>query len=355
MKSVFNILILVAISISTNIYAKENKTYKLSLATTWGSTAKPVINASLNMAKYAKEMSNGQLIIKIDFSNKHKAPLGVFDMVKNGQYDMAHTASYYWKGKDIDLFPFAAMPFGMTASELYAWFYYGDGLKLMQKAYAKHNILSFPGGNSGVQMGGWFKKEINSIQDFKGLKMRIPGFAGEVLSKVGVLVTNIPPSELYTSLERNTIDALEWVSPAMDIKMGFHKVAPYYYTAWHEASSETQFLVNKKVFEKLPVHLQKILKNAMKLAAYDLYIEIYHLNAKALKKMNKDYPNIKIRTLPKKVLNKLKGINRQLRKEVSKKSELLKEILDSQEKYMKDVRKWTEMSDYAYFKDNIDD
>ncbi len=343
---------LLSISLCTTLYAKD-KVYKLKMATTWGKTTKPLINVPMNAAKYAKVLSNGQLIIKVDTAEKHKSPLGVFDMVKAGKYDMAHSASYYWKGKDINLFPFASMPFGMTASELYAWFYHGGGLDLMKKAYAKHNMLSFPGGNTGMQMGGWFKKEINSIEDLKGLKMRIPGFAGEIMSKVGVLVTNMPGGELYTSLERNTLDALEWVGPSMDIKMGFHKVAPYYYTAWHEPGTEAQFLVNQKSLDKLPDYLKEVLYKSMKLASYDMYIENYHLNAQAWEKMKKEFPNIKVKTFPKKVLDKLKQVNQELRQEMSKKSPLLKEILDSQENYMKKIREWTEMSDYIYFKDNL--
>ena len=255
--------------LSTAAFAKD-RVYKWKLATTWGSTLSPFIDAPTNMAKLAKEMSNGRLDIRVDAANKHKAPLGILDMVKGGQYEMGHSASYYWKGKDINTLPFTTMPFGMTAPEQYAWFYYGGGLELMQKAYKRHKVLSFPGGNSGNQMGGWFRKEINSLDDLKGLKMRIPGFAGEVLAKLGVTVTNIAPGELYTSLERGTIDALEWVSPSMDVNMGFHKIAPYYYTGWHEPATELQFLVNERQFKRLPKDLQKILITAMRVAAYDM-------------------------------------------------------------------------------------
>ena len=181
------------------------------MATTWTETTSPLFDAAKNMAKIANTMSNGRLDIKIDAANKHKSPFRVLDMVKGGQYDMAHSTSYYWKGKDINTLPFTSMPFGLTSPEQYAWFYYGGGMELMQKVYEKHGVLSFPGGSTGVQMGGWFRKEINTLDDLKGLKMRIPGFAGEIMAKLGVQVTNNAPGELYTSLERNTIDALEWV------------------------------------------------------------------------------------------------------------------------------------------------
>jgi TRAP-type mannitol/chloroaromatic compound transport system substrate-binding protein len=176
------------------------------------------------MADLVKEMSGGELEIRIDSANKHKAAFGILDMVKAGQYEMGHSASYYWKGKDPSTMFFSTMPLGMIAPEQYAWFYYGGGMDLMKRVYDKQGVYSFPGG---------------------GLKMRIPGFAGEVLSKLGVVVTNIAPGELYTALERGTIDALEWVGPSLDLNMGFQKIAPYYYTGWHEPATELQFMVNK--------------------------------------------------------------------------------------------------------------
>ncbi|WP_428025581.1 TRAP transporter substrate-binding protein [Arcobacter sp.] len=345
-------IVIASLFLTTQLFAKE-KVYKLSMATTWGPTLSPLIDAANNMAKYANEMSNGRLQIKVDPANKHKSPFGILDMVKGGQYDLGHSASYYFKGKDIDTLPFTSMPFGLTSPEQYAWFYEGGGLELMQKVYAKHGVLSFPGGSTGVQMGGWFRKEIKSIDDLKGLKMRIPGFAGEVMAKLGVQVTNIAPGELYTALERNSIDALEWVGPSMDINMGFHKIAPYYYTGWHEPASEMNFMVNKKSFEKLPKDLQKILTISMRVAAYDMYVQNYNMNAKAWEKMKNEYPNIKVVTLPEDVMSALKKANKELREELGAKSPLLKEVLDSQDTYMKSVREWTKMSDYLYLKDNI--
>ena len=338
--------------LSTASMAKD-KVYKWKLATTWGPTLSPFIDSPKKMAELVKKMSNGRLIIRVDASNKHKSAFGILDMVKGGQYDMGHSASYYWKGKDIDTLPFTTMPFGMTAPEQYAWFYYGGGLELMQKAYKKHKVLSFPGGNTGNQMGGWFRKEINSLDDLKGLKMRIPGFAGEVMAKLGLTVTNIAPGELYTSLERGTIDALEWVGPGMDVNMGFHKVAPYYYTGWHEPATELQFLVNERKFNKLPKDLQEILVTAMKLSSYDMYIQNYDMSATAWSKMASEYPNIKIKTFPKEVMDAMKKVNDELLIEKTKDHPLLKEVLDSQKAYQKKAREWTKMSDYLYLKDNL--
>ncbi|SHJ10472.1 TRAP-type mannitol/chloroaromatic compound transport system, substrate-binding protein [Malonomonas rubra DSM 5091] len=328
--------------------------YRWKLAQTWG-TGFPIFgDAVIKMADMVKEMSNGEMEIRIDSSNKHKAAFGVLDMVKAGQYEMGHSASYYWKGKDVNTMFFTTMPFGMIAPEQYAWFYYGGGMELMKEVYDKHGVYSYPGGNTSNQMGGWFQKEINSLEDLKGLKMRIPGFAGEVLSKLGVVVTNIAPGELYTALDRGTIDALEWVGPSLDLNMGFHKITPYYYTGWHEPATELQFMVNKKKFDALPKHLQKIVEIAMQYAAYDMYARSYNDSAENWDKIAKEYPNVKIKTFPKDVIAAMKAENEKLLKETAAKDPVFKKIYDAQTAYMKKARRWTEISDYAYLKDNLE-
>jgi len=242
------------------------------------------------------------------------------------------------------------MPFGMTTPEQYAWFYEGGGMELMQEVYGEHGMLSFPGGNTGNQMGGWYRKEINSLDDLKGLKMRIPGFAGQVLANLGVTVTNIPPGELYTSLERGTIDALEWVGPGMDIKMGFHKIAPYYYTGWHEPATELQFLINQEAYDKLPEKYKEILKVAMKVSAYDMYIENYHMSSEAWSSMKQDYPNIKVKTFPDEVISAMVDSYDDLVSQYKSENAMFKKIMESQESYMDKAREWTHISDYLYLK-----
>ena len=332
----------------------EKEVIVWKLAQTWG-TGFPIFgDAVINMADMVKAMSDGELEIRIDSANKHKAALGILDMVKAGQYEMGHSASYYWKGKDVNTMFFSTMPFGMIAPEQYAWFYYGGGMELMQKVYDKHGVYSFPGGNTGNQMGGWFRKEINTLEDLDGLKMRVPGFAGEVLSKLGVVVTNIAPGELDTALERGTIDALEWVGPSLDLNMGFQKIAPYYYTGWHEPATELQFMVNKAAFDALPEHLQNILTIAMQYAAYDMYARSYHESAVNWASIEKEYPEVKIRTFSPEIIAAMKRVNQELLEESAASDPTFKEILESQNAYMKIARKWTEISDYAYLKDNLE-
>ena len=328
--------------------AKAEHSYTLKLAETWGPNYPIFGDTTKGLAETVNKMSAGRLKITIDSSNKHKAPFGVFDMVKAGQYDMGHSASYYWKGKDPNTLYFTSMPFSMTAPEQHAWFYYGGGIELMEKVYARHGLLSFPGGNTGNQMGGWFRKEIGSVADLQGLKMRIPGFAGEVLAKLGAKPTNIPPGELYTALERNTIDALEWVGPSLDLRMGFHKIAPYYYTGWHEPGTELQFLVNKKSWDRLPSDLQEILRVAMRTAASNMYALSYHESALNWAAMKQEHPDIEIKTFPKAVLDAMRKANAELLAEAAAADPVAKEIIDSQANYMAKAREWTAISDQAY-------
>ena len=330
--------------------AAPEKAVKWKLAMTWSSTLTPLASPPLKLAKLLDEMSSGKFTIRVEGSEKHKAALGILDMVKGGQYDMGHSASYYWKGKDMVMVFFTSVPFGMTASEQYAWFYYGGGMELMQEAYDKYNVLSLPGGNTGVQMGGWFRKEINSLDDLKGLKMRIPGLAGEVFAKLGVNVTNIPPGELYTSLDRGTIDALEWVGPAMDIKMGFHKIAPYYYTGWHEPASEMQFLINKKAYEDLTPEFQAMLDTAIKAVTAEMYIENFAGSVDAWAQMKTEYPNIKVKTFPKPVLKAMKTAADDLYDSYAAKDPQFKKVLDSQREYMEKARAWSIISEFNYIK-----
>jgi len=332
---------------SVNVFAAD-KVYRLKLAESWGPNF-PVFGDSVkNMVKMAEEMSNGRLKIRVDSANKHKSAFGVFDMVKSGQYDMGHSASYYYKGKVPNTLYFTTMPFGMTAMEQYAWFQYGGGQELMDEVYAPHNLVAFPGGNTGVQMGGWFRKEINNLDDLKNLKMRIPGFAGEVLAKLGATPVNIPPGELYTALERNTIDALEWVGPSLDLRMGFHKIAPFYYMGWHEPATELMFIINKKKLDSLPADLQAILKVAMHKASYDMYVQSYASSAENWAEMTSEFPDIKVKTFPAEVLTAMKNANDEILSEKAASDEMAAKIIKSQQDYLKLVRVWTDISEFGY-------
>ncbi|MGL1864178.1 MAG: TRAP transporter substrate-binding protein [Pseudodesulfovibrio sp.] len=354
MKLTVKVIAIVALLTMLASPAMAEKKVKWKMAMTWSSTLTPFASAPIKLAKMVDEMSGGSFTIRVEGSEKHKAALGILDMVKGGQYDIGHSASYYWKGKDISTVFFCTVPFGMNADEQLAWFYYGGGMELMQETYAKFKVLSFPGGNSGVQMGGWFKKEINSVEDLKGLKMRIPGLAGEVFAKLGVNVTNIPSGELYTSLDRGTIDALEWVGPAMDIKMGFHKIAPFYYTGWHEPATELQFIVNKREYEKLSSEHKAILDTAMKASSMEMYVENYAGSIDAWDKMKTEFPNIKVKEFPMPVLKEMKKAADEIYADYAAKDANFKKVLESQRAYMKKARAWTAISEYNYIKTSME-
>lgn len=332
--------------------AAEAKKVTWNLAMTWNSTLTPFVNAPMKVAQLVSELTGGNFVIKIEGAEKHKAALEILDMVKGGQYQMGHSASYYWKGKDATTAIFTTVPFGMNADEQNAWLYYGGGLELMQKCYDKFGVYAFPGGNTGVQMGGWFKKEIKSLDDLKGLKMRIPSVAGEVFAKLGVNVTNIAPGELYTSLDRGVIDALEWVGPGMDIKMGFHKIAPYYYAGWHEPASDMQFLINKKAYEQLPAEYKAMLHAAIKAASADMYFDNFAQSAQAWATMKTEYPAIKVMTFPEPVLAAMKKASDEVLDGYAAKDPFFKEVLESQRQFLKTAREWTRMSEQYYLQES---
>jgi len=348
MKRVGKIALVLAACMLVASPALAAEKVRWKLAMTWSSTLTPLASPAPKLAKMVSEMTGGNFQIRVEGSEKHKAPLGILDMVKGGQFEMGHSASYYWKGKDITSVFFTTVPFGMTADEQLSWLYYDDGMKLQQKLYDKFDVYSFPGGNTGVQMGGWFRKEIKTLEDLQGLKMRIPGLAGEVFAKLGVNVTNIPSGELYTSLDRGTIDALEWVGPGMDIKMGFHKIAPFYYAGWHEPASDMQFLINKKAFDKLPEEYKAILKTAMKAVSADMFAENFDASARAWEKMKEEFPNIKVMIFPEPILKAMKKANDEVMEGYASQNPEFKEVYDSQKAYMAKARPWTKMSTQYY-------
>ncbi len=203
-------------------------------------------------ARAIKEMSGGKFEVTVHAAGELMPAFGVVDGVQNGTVEMAHTAPYYFFGKNEAFAIGGAIPFGMNSRQLTAWMVDGNGQKLMREFYAKYNIVNYLGGNTGAQMGGWFRKEVKSPADIKGLKFRVGGFAGRVIERLGGVPQNIPAGEIYQSLEKGTIDAAEWIGPYDDLKLGLNKVAPfYYYPGWWEGSLNLEFYVNQKALASL--------------------------------------------------------------------------------------------------------
>jgi TRAP-type mannitol/chloroaromatic compound transport system substrate-binding protein len=221
---------------------------------------------------------------------------------------MGHTASYYHKGKVDAAQFFTAIPFGLTNMELNGWLYYGGGLELYRELYEPFNLMPFPTGNTGVQMGGWFNKEINSIDDLKGLKMRIPGLGGEVLRRAGGTPVVLAGAEVFTALQTGAIDATEWVGPYNDSAYGLHKAAKYYYyPGWHEPGPGLETIVHKDAWNALPPDLQEIVNTSCQAITTDMAAEYTHGNAMSLAQLQQD-PNIEIRAFPEEVISLLKSI-----------------------------------------------
>ena len=286
MSNIYMIL-LSTMLLSSTLFA--NKHIEWNLILKWKSTLTPLSSPSFRVSRLVKDMSNGKFIIKIDGLEKHRNKESLLALVQKNKYQLAHTDSGYSKELDINTIWFSGIPLGMTSKEQYAWFYFGGGKSYMDKVYDKFEVLSFPGGDLGSQMGGWFKKEIKDISDFQNLKVNTQGITSEILSMYKVNVKNIPNNKAPNAFLNDELDMINGTSPSMDIKMGFHKVAPYYYTSWNKPASQMQFLVNKESFEKLPHNYQVILTTAIKTAAYDLYHANFYESLEAWSKIKKSF------------------------------------------------------------------
>jgi TRAP-type mannitol/chloroaromatic compound transport system substrate-binding protein len=245
-----------------------------------------IFGAADVFAKQVKAMSGGKFEISVHAGGEITPPFGVVDAVQQGSVEMAHTAPYYFFGKNEVFGLGCAVPFGLNSRQMSAWMYEGNGMKLMREFYAKYNIINLPAGNTGAQMGGWYRKEIKSLKDIKGMKMRIGGFGGKVLERIGGVPQNIPGGEIYSALEKGTIDAAEWVGPYDDQKLGFFKVAPfYYYPGWWEGGPELDFFINDKAWNSLSAENKAIIEAAASHAHVDMQAKYDYRNPTALKEL----------------------------------------------------------------------
>ncbi|WP_372525979.1 TRAP transporter substrate-binding protein [Piscinibacter sp.] len=256
------------------------------LASSFPKSLDTIFGAAEVFAKLVGQMSGGKFQISVHAGGELMPPFGVVDGVQSATVEMAHTAPYYFFGKDPTFALDCAIPFGLNSRQMTAWMYEGNGLKLMREFYAKFNIVNFPMGNTGAQMGGWYRKEIKSLADIKGLKMRIGGFGGAVLARVGGVPQNIPGGEIYQALEKGTIDAAEWVGPYDDQKLGFNKVAQnYYYPAWWEGGPQLTLFVNSKAYEGLSAEYKAMIESAASHAHVEMQAKYDARNPAALKQL----------------------------------------------------------------------
>jgi len=264
-------------------HAVEKTQFKWKMVTSWPKNFPGLGVGAENLANLINILSNNRIKIKVFGANELIPPLEVFDFVSKGGAELGHSGAYYWKGKNPGCQFFSSVPFGLNAQEMNAWLYYGGGLKLWEKLYDPFNLIPKPAGNTGAQMGGWFNKEIKSLSDLQGLKMRIPGLGGEVLSRAGGVPVTLAGAEIFTALQTGIIDATEWVGPYNDRAFGLHKAAKYYYfPGWHEPGPTIECLVNKTAYNLLPPDLQLIVDTACKAINIDMLSDYTAKNNLAL-------------------------------------------------------------------------
>ena len=335
------------ISAPAIVHAKKKVRWKM--VTTWPKNF-PVLGTGANqLAKLITEMTDGRIKVKVFGASELVPAFEVFDAVSRGTAQMGHGAAYYWKGKIEEAQFFSTVPFGMNWQEMTAWLYYGGGMELWEQTYEPFGVIPAAAGNTTVQMAGWFNKEINSVNDLKGLKMRIPGLGGEVLKRAGGTPVNLPGGELFTSLKTGAIDATEWVGPYNDLAFGLHKAAKYYYyPGWHEPGTTLEALINKEAFDALDKDLKSIVKNACKTVNQEMAMEFAAKNNAALDTLVNEH-KVDLRKLPDDVLEKLRALSDDVVSELAGKNSAAREIHASYNRFYAQVRKWHEISEKIYF------
>ncbi len=327
----------------------SSKKYKWKMVTTWPPNFSVLGEGAKLFSDWVKKMSAGRLEIEVYGGGELVPALDCFDAVRNNVADCASGAAYYWAGKVPAAQFFASIPFGMNAQQLNSWLYCGGGLELWEELYAPYNLIPMPGGNTGVQMGGWFNKEITEVADLEGLKMRMPGLGGKVLAKAGGTAVLLPGGELYTGLERGIIDATEWIGPYHDYKMGFHQIAKYYYTpGWHEPGTALELIFNKKKFEALPEDLQEIVRCAAERLNQWVLNEFDAQNAKYLELLKQE-SQLEIRSFPDDVMQELKKYTSEVIDDLANSDAMSRKIYDSYNSFKTKGKAWADLTERAYY------
>ena len=322
--------------------------FSWKLVTTWLPNF-PGLGTGVNtLARYVQEMSAGRIEITIYAAGELVPAFEVFDAVSQGSAEMGHGAAYYWRGKSEAAQFFATIPFGFNAHEQNAWLYYGGGLDLWREVYEPFNLMPFPAGNTGVQMGGWFNRPIDSMADLNGLKMRIPGIGGEVLRRAGGTPVNLPLSEIFTALQTGSIDATEWVSPYNDVAIGLHQAARYYYyPGWQEPGPTLECIINRDAWDSLPEDLQAIVRVACQATTLDMVSEFMARNATSLAQLQSD-ENVELRKFPDDVLAGLKVLSRTVVDELAVDDPVFARVWASCQEFMAVSQPWQAISEQAY-------
>ena len=326
------------------------QSFKWRLVTTWPPNFPGLGTGANDLAQLIETCSGGRLKIHVYGANELVPAFEAFDAVTGGTAEMAHGAAYYWKGK-IEAAPFfSAMPFGLTAQEMNAWLYFGGGWELWKEAYAPFGVIPAPCGSTGCQMGGWFRKEIRSVADLKGLKMRIPGFGGEVLARAGGTPVTLSGGEIFTALETGAIDATEWIGPYNDLAFGLYKAASYYYyPGWHEPGSTLEAIINRQAFEELPPDLQQIVMTCCRAINDQMLAEFTARNSEALQTLVRDH-GVQLRPFPDEVLKRLRELSGQVIAEGVARDPLYARTYESLRAFQSQSSAYLEVAEAAYLR-----
>jgi TRAP-type mannitol/chloroaromatic compound transport system substrate-binding protein len=326
----------------------DQTVYQWKMITSWPRNLPALGTSPVHFAEIVDKMSNGRMKIRVYGANELVGGLEVFDAVSQGVAEIGHTGAYYWQGKIPGTPFFSSIPFGMTGTEMNAWLTYGGGNELWREIYAPFNLIPARGGNSGTQMFGWFNKEINSLADLQGLKMRIPGLGGEVFSRAGGTPVTMQVSDVFTALQTGALDATEFVSPYNDLAAGYHTVAKYYYyPGWHEPGSTLETIFNKSKFEALPEDLQAILMAATEVMNQLLLDELTAKNNEALRVLVDEH-HVELRKLPDDVLSELHRISNEVVAELAESDATTKRIYDSWTRFQKGVADYHVIAEDAF-------
>lgn len=333
-----------------NVWAQA-RSHRWRMVTTWppGLPFYQVGNGSAEyIAKRIDEMSKGRLSIKVFAAGEMVPAFETFDAVSKGTVQMGHGVAYYWAGKTAAAEYFGTVPFGMNPQGANAWYYEGGGLPLWEEIYKPFSLVPMPCGNTGIQMTGWFKREIKSVDDLKGLKMRIPGLAGKILAEVGVNVVLLPGGEIFPALERGVIDAAEWVGPFQDRRLGLHNAAKFYYhSGWHEPSTTSELIINQKAWESLDGELQAIVRAAATEANLRSLSWAEANNGPALEDLIKNH-KVQLRLLPKDVIAALRKIADETLADRAAKDPMAKKVHEAYKKFQGSWTSWAGISEATY-------
>lgn len=328
--------------------ADTSKIYRWKMVTTWPANFPIFQEGAEKFADDVRSMSNGRLDIQVFAGGELVPALQVFDAVSQGSVEMGHGSAYYWAGKVPEAQFFSTVPFGMTVRGMQAWIYHGGGLELWQEIYKPFNLYPLPMGNTGIQMGGWFNKKIESVADLQGLRMRIPGLGGKVLKKAGGNPVLMSGGEIYTALERGILDATEWVGPFHDLRLGLNRAARYYYyPGWHEPGTEFELMINIARWQTLPDDLKKIVEIAAAANSDWIYTSMEYHNSQALQEL-KTKRTVEVLEFPAAVLAELRKLTEVTLNEEAENNPKFKRVYEAYLTFQNSYAEWGEMTEAAY-------